>query len=419
MYNASKLYKRILPEGQTMALEWSDKQKEFWHNSSHRWNVKAGATRSGKTYLDYYMIPKRIRELHGKDGLVVILGATKGTLQRNIIEPLQGIWGEKLVSDIKSDNTAFMFGEKVHCIGAEKITAMNKIRGSFWKYLYGDELATWNQEVFTMAKSRLDRAYSKADLTLNPEGPTHWAKKFIDSDIDIFCQNYKIDDNPFLDPVFVDNLKREYAGTIYYNRYILGQWVRAEGSCYQAWDRERHVVTEPPGKISFCILGADIGGTGSATSFTNVGFFVKDNRLCAIVLDELFDDKNYSVEAVLKNWKDFVERSESIYPVLEARSDSAEQLIRKSMSNVIGRPGWVKNSLKKRVNDRIRMVELLMNTNRFYVMKHCKHTIEALESAVWMEGKEPPERLDDGSYSVDPLDSMEYALEVRMRDFGF
>ena len=87
-------------------MQLSDKQKEYWREANRRWNIKSGATRSGKTYLDYCIIPKRIRSLAGKDGLVVLLGNTKGTLQRNIITPLQNIYGTMLVSDIRSDNTA-------------------------------------------------------------------------------------------------------------------------------------------------------------------------------------------------------------------------------------------------------------------------------------------------------------------------
>ena len=110
-------------------LNFTPKQKEFWKNCNHRWNIKCGATRSGKTFLDYYLIPKRIRAVSKKQGLYVILGNTKSTLQRNIIEPLQNIWSTQLVSDIKSDNTAVMFGEKVYCIGADKINQVDRIRG--------------------------------------------------------------------------------------------------------------------------------------------------------------------------------------------------------------------------------------------------------------------------------------------------
>ena len=109
-------------------MPFSIKQQEYFMNATHRWNVKTGATRSGKTYMDYFVIPKRIRAVAGKEGLIVILGHTKGTLQRNIIEPLQSIWGTELVSDIRSDNTATLFGEKVYCLGAEKISRVDVLR---------------------------------------------------------------------------------------------------------------------------------------------------------------------------------------------------------------------------------------------------------------------------------------------------
>ncbi|WP_331666839.1 hypothetical protein [Lacrimispora sp.] len=46
--------------------------------------------------------------------------------------------------------------------------------------MYGDEVAEWNQEVFQLLKSRLDKPYSCFDGVLNPEYPHHWLKKFLD-----------------------------------------------------------------------------------------------------------------------------------------------------------------------------------------------------------------------------------------------
>ena len=85
-------------------MQLSSKQKEFWNNANHRWNIKSGATRSGKTYLDYFIIPKRIRATKGQ-GLIVILGNTQRTLERNILDPMRQIYGNKLVGNISSDNT--------------------------------------------------------------------------------------------------------------------------------------------------------------------------------------------------------------------------------------------------------------------------------------------------------------------------
>lgn len=224
-------------------MPFSVKQREFFDNANHRWNFKTGATRSGKTYMDYYVIPKRIRARIGKPGLAVILGVTKSTIERNILEPMRNIWGEDLVGGISSSNICYLFGEKVYCLGAEKVSQVSKLRGSSIKYVYGDEVADWNEEVFEMLKSRLDKPYSCFDGALNPQGPNHWLKEFLDSeDLDIYCQKYTLFDNPFLDKGFVDSLCKEYSGSVYYKRYILGEWALAEGLVYPMFSRGKHVV---------------------------------------------------------------------------------------------------------------------------------------------------------------------------------
>lgn len=225
----------------------SPKQTEFVRKGHHRWNFKGGATRSGKTYLDFrWIIPIRIRERVGKDGLTVILGVTKSTIERNVLEPMRTIYGDALVGTISSDNTAWIFGEKCYCLGAEKVSQVSKIRGASIKYCYGDEVADWSQEVFELLKSRLDKAYSCFDGTYNPQGPNHWLKVFLDSKADIFSQTYTIDDNPFLPEAFVENLKREYRGTVFYDRYILGRWALAEGLIYPMFGESNIVDEEPP-----------------------------------------------------------------------------------------------------------------------------------------------------------------------------
>ena len=207
----------------------SRKQIEFWKNCNHRWNIKTGATRSGKTYMDYFLIPKRLLDGKGKEGHNVILGNTRETVRRNIILPMQNLYGASRISNIHSDNSCDMFGEKVFVLGADNIAHVDKIRGMSIKYCYGDEVTTWSSDLFDMLKSRLDKEYSIFDGTCNPDSPTHWFKKFLDSGADIYQQHYTIFDNPFLPAEFVKNLCMEYEGTVYYSRYILGLWALAEG----------------------------------------------------------------------------------------------------------------------------------------------------------------------------------------------
>lgn len=224
-------------------MPFSEKQREFFDKANHRWNFKTGATRSGKTYMDYFVIPMRIRARAGLEGLTVILGVTKSTIERNILEPMRNIWGASLVGEINSKNICYMFGEKVYCLGAEKVSQVSKLRGSSIKYCYGDEVSDWNVEVFDMLKSRLDKPYSCFDGALNPQSPNHWLLDFFRSGADVYVQNYTLFDNPFLSTAFVEALCKEYAGTVYYKRYILGEWAIAEGLVYSMFTWEKNVVS--------------------------------------------------------------------------------------------------------------------------------------------------------------------------------
>ncbi len=227
-----------------MAL--SSKQQEYLACCSRRWNLKVGATGSGKSWLDYaVVIPKRLMALRGQ-GAAVLLGNTQGTLSRNVLDPMRQIWGDTLVGSISSDNTARLFGRRVYILGADNKKHVARIQGMTIEYAYGDEMTTWDQDVFEMLKSRLRCPHSFFDGTANPAHPQHFLKQFIDSGADVFCQTSTIDDNPFLPESFVESLKQEYAGTFYYNRFILGQWVAAEGLVYPMFDPARHVVRALP-----------------------------------------------------------------------------------------------------------------------------------------------------------------------------
>lgn len=399
-------------------MGFTPKQREFLDNANHRWNIKEGATRSGKTYLDYFVIPRRIRRVAGLPGLIVILGNTKGTLQRNIIEPLQDMYSAELVSSIRSDNTAMLFGEKAYCLGADKVNQVNRIRGSSIKYCYGDEMATWHEDVFTMLKSRLDKPYSRFDGTLNPENPHHWVKKFLDSDADIYCQSYTIDDNPTLDPLFVENLKREYAGTVYYDRYILGLWKAAEGAIYRhVADRPQDFILQQAPPVLFATIGVDFGGNGSATAFNCTGFTPGLREI--ITLREYYRKGVMSPAELERDFVDFVRECKAAYTVADAYCDSAEQTLIQGLRTACAteRVGInIHNARKGEINDRIRFFCRLQATGRHKLLARCTRTLEAFQTAVWDSKYMTKDvRLDDGTYNVDSLDAQEYAVEPYMR----
>lgn len=216
-------------------MSLTDKQQEYLQSCDHRWNIKIGATGSGKSFLDYSAtIPKRILATRG-EGLIVLLGNTRGTLERNILSPMRELWTSELVGTIRSDNTVGIFGKQVYALGADSKKHVARIQGSTIEYAYGDEITTWSQEVFEMLKSRLRCDHSHFDGTCNPGSPNHWFKGFLESDADIYEQRYVIDDG-VLPKHIIEQLKKEYEGTVYYKRYILGEWALAEGLIYPRYE---------------------------------------------------------------------------------------------------------------------------------------------------------------------------------------
>lgn len=397
-----------------MLSSLTEKQKEYWNESGkHRWGIKCGATRSGKTFLDYYLIPKRIRALSGKDGLYVILGNTKSTLQRNIIEPLQNIWGVGLVSDIKSDNTAIMFGEKVHCIGADKINQVNRLRGSSIKYCYGDEVATWHEDVFDMLKSRLDKEYSRFDGTCNPENPKHWFKKFIDTpDIDIYYQRYTLYDNPFNPPEFVRNLELEYRGTVYFDRYILGKWQQADGLVFPqlANDPSRWIITadEVPEQFRSVTVGLDVGGQGSYHAMCCIGegydgiyyaiksISVDPHDMTMIDIERMVCDFCGDVERKFKCGVEFI------------NCDWVDVVINSINDNTPYRCG---KTYKPPLTDRPLALGRLLATGKIkFVRGMCNALIDEMQNVVYDGKAEKDIMLDDGTQRIDTIDALIYSF---------
>lgn len=221
-------------------MELTDKQLEYVREAHHRWNIAEGAVRSGKSWLaTTYTIPDRVTALAGLPGINLILGVSLGNIERNVLTPMRDKYGDAMVGCIRgAENTASIFGEKVYCLGAEKRSQVSKLKGSEVKFCYCDELADISEDVFEMLKSRLSLPYSECHAACNPESPRHWLKRFLDTPgLDIYDQHYVIDDNPHLPASYVEELKREYEGTVYYDRYISGLWTQADGLIYPDYER--------------------------------------------------------------------------------------------------------------------------------------------------------------------------------------
>ena len=373
----------------------SPKQREFVKYGTHRWNFKGGATRSGKTYLDFrWIIPIRIRERIGKDGLAVILGVTKSTIERNVLEPMRNLYGDMLVGTISSDNTAWIFGEKCYCLGAEKVSQVSKIRGASIKYCYGDEVADWSEEVFALLKSRLDKEYSCFDGTFNPQYPDHWLKKFLDSNADIFSQTYTIDDNPFLPESFKENLKKEYEGTVYYDRYILGLWVRAEGLVYPMFGDD--CITQEIPDTGDYYISIDYGTLNPFSA----GLWCVGKK-CAVRIAEIYySGREEKKQKTDEEYCDMVERLAGDKPIRAVVVDPSAASFIEALRR---RSGFKARHADNDVLNGIRTTSDFLRDGRIKIHAGCKDTIREFGLYRWDEKAESDRVVKENDHAMDEI----------------
>lgn len=249
----------------------SEKQVKVVKCAKARWNILYGATRSGKTHVSYFLALKHLRE-HWNDN-VLFVGKTINTVDRNVFDVMRNLFGERHIGKIVDKRQITIFGKKCYVVGANDDRAITKIQGMGIGYAYCDELTTYPENFFQMLKSRLDAPNACCDATCNPESPSHFVKQFIDKpDVDVYAEHFTLYDNPYLPSEFIRSLEAEYKGTIYFDKWILGKWVKAEGLVFPLFKREKHYLTPQEysqkygyHRIVNIIFGVDGANTNDST----------------------------------------------------------------------------------------------------------------------------------------------------------
>jgi len=374
----------------------TDKQIEYLQNCDRRWNVKTGATGSGKSFVDMAVtIPKRIEAAKG-EGLLVLMGNTRGTLERNILEPMRSIW-PGCVGAIRSDNTLSMFGKKVYALGADNKKHVARIQGATFEYVYGDEITTWSEEVFQMLKSRLRCEHSHFDGTCNPDNPGHWFKEFLDSDADIYQQSYVIEDGVL--PVrVVEELKKEYTGTIYYDRYINGLWVAATGIIYPMYSTA--IEAPPDGKPSKYVLSMDYG-TQNAFSAGLWGLF---GEVWYRIREYYYSGRDTGVQKTDEEYAKDIDRftegigndENKLRVIIDPSAASFITLLRK-------RGKYRVIPADNAVADGIRETATCLQIGRIKISPDCKNWLKEVQGYTWDDGASDDRPIKVNDHAMDDM----------------
>lgn len=388
------------------------------HNRLRRLNLLEGSVSSGKTWISLILWAVWIAS-RPQEYMYLMCAKSLQTLKRNCLLPLQTLVGRKNFTFSLSTKEGFLFGRKILLEGANDARSEGKIRGLTIGGAYCDELTLFPEDFFAMLISRLRVEGAKLIATTNPDKPGHWLKKnYIDNEkAEMLCIKFLIDDNTMLPKDYVDSIKKEYQG-VFYKRFIRGAWVSAEGCIYTEFanNTKRFIVTKSPKNLMITTIGFDFGGNGSAHAGNCTGITFGYNEV--VTLDEYYRKEIISPEVLIDDICNFILRVQRKYRCHDAYFDSAETTLIKGVKAAVQRrhiPINVHNARKGAILDRIRLYQMLQGTDRYKIMSHCEHTIEAFSTAVWKNNSDD-ERLDDGSINIDNLDAQEYSTEKYMNN---
>lgn len=227
---------------QASATMISPKQKKILAFPYSRFEhiICDGAVRSGKTsIMSVAFIRWAMENFNGcRFG---ICGKTVGSAEENIIAPLIAM------SYIKQNyRVTWRRSNKLLIVKRGGVTNIFEVFGgkdeSSFALIQGRTLAgVFLDEVVLMPESFVNQAMARCSVdgarfwfNCNPASPLHWFKqKWIDraDEMNALYLHFSMEDNPSLSEKTLERYKRIYAG-VFYQRYVLGQWVLAEGLVY-------------------------------------------------------------------------------------------------------------------------------------------------------------------------------------------
>lgn len=411
---------------------FSRKQRQLIHwwrpvvrHSQNDFVIADGAIRSGKTIAMIIGFLTWSQEMFLGQSFI-LAGKTMGALKKNVVRPMLQMmeaWGWPYEYIRSGTDARLEIGSNTYYLyGANTEASQDALQGLTAAGAYADEAALFPQNFIDQMIGRCSVAGAKIWMNCNPEGPHNYIKEeFIDKaeEKKVYRLHFMMDDNLSLPQKTKERYYRAWPkNSVFYKRFILGLWVAADGLIYQQFadNVENYIVSDnwlKENEIMYATIGVDFGGTKSAHSFTLTGFTRGYKQV--VVLDEYYCKKRINPKQLQNDFVDFVRRARTKYKVYESYCDSAEQTLISGLEMACMQEHVnieIKNAIKGPINDRIAFYNSLIAQNRWKIMKHCTHIIEAFEQAVYDDSKKNIDvRLDDGLMNVDSLDSTEYSTE--------
>ena len=391
------------------------KQQEVLHSylaDDYKMMILTGAIRSGKTFIDNLLFLYELRrtaESAKKRGKIhpqyILAGASSGSIQNNVINSLRNQFGIELSPD--RHNHFHLYGVDIIPVYTQSIRGLSGARGFDSNGAYINEASLANQFVFQEILNRCSEPGARIICDTNPDQPQHFLKTdYIDNEkpgLKTKSFRFTIDDNTFLAPDYIQQIKAATPTGMFYDRNILGLWVSGEGLVYRDFDKNKMMIDKlPPNRTYTYYCGVDFGfAEGHDTSIT---VWADDRQGNTYLVEE-----HTAIHKYIDHWIEVMKQIQQRYGKgLTFWCDSARpEYVSQLMVN-----GIQARNADKNVLTGIESVAELMTTNSFFVLKTAPvKFIDEIYQYVWDSDKGVPVKKMDNC-----MDSMRYAIFNEHKD---
>lgn len=237
----------------------SNRQKKvlcWWHKNSKYANyngiIADGAIRSGKTVSMAFSFVLWAMTTFERQNFA-LCGKTIASFRRNVLGTLKKQLKARgyTVTEKRTDNLLVVSkGDQAnlfYIFGGKDESSQDLIQGITLAGVFFDEVALMPESFVNQATARCSVTGSKFWFNCNPEGPFHWfyvnwIKKC--KERKILYLHFEMEDNLTLTKEILERYKTQWQG-VFYDRFIRGLWVLAEGLIYPVFNNSCISKTEP------------------------------------------------------------------------------------------------------------------------------------------------------------------------------
>ena len=387
-------------------MEFSSKQRTAmtWWTPRSPWRERDvlicdGAVRSGKTLcigLGFFLWASTFRGRR-----FALCGKTVGSVRRNVLAEVTP-WLEKLGLHLskKSGESAYTVRcggreNTFYLFGGQNEASASLIQGMTLTGVLLDEAVLMPRSFVEQACARCSAEGARIWMSCNPQGPEHWLyREWILQAENKNCLylHFTMEDNPSLSASVRRKYRRRYTGT-FYRRFILGEWVGAEGRVYDFFDPSQ-APPVPAGPFDEWYISCDYG-TVNPASF---GLWGRIGTVWYRVEEFYHDSRQTGVQMTDQEYADALRRLAAGRPIRAVVADPSAA----SFLELLRREGWRVIRGKNDVLSGIRVTADLLKTGRLVICAPCADCLREFSLYVWDGSdrvkKEHDHAMDDMRY---------------------